>query len=273
MRKKQIHTGELTALADLIQETLFLCQRRFVDPETGRGPSHMLSVHRYADGTYNGYYLPILYQWGWNEYDHIVYGNGIFSMPFSHEDVWRFLTGRDDRPAPLELLLAENKEWKAICGGIRAGQVFFVRDDAEYRELDLVRHIKGGSMHRGSAFVASQMRRAWEAEPFSHTESACAFCDGDMNNPRKRGDFIVFDNRFKPHPWHKVVVPSRALLKRFPPDPNLNLLNPRMLQGMLALLPELWAERQEPNRRALCGMHFGALAGQTIAHPHLHVRQ
>ena len=233
----------------------------------------MLSVRMHTAARINGYYLPILNQWGWNEYDHLVYGDGVFSLPFTHEDIWRYLTDKIKQSAPSELVLAKRGKWKAVVGGIRVGQVFFVRESAEYRTLGLEKQIKGGSMNRGPAFVATQMRRSWEDAPLIHTIKTCAFCRGEVDNPVTRGDFIIFDNRFKPHLWHKVVVPNKALLQQFPPDPFTRLLHPKMLSGMLSLLPELWEQRKEPHRRVQCGLHFGVSAGQTMAHPHLHARQ
>jgi len=273
MRKKQRDTGELGDLITLIQETLDQCQKKFADPRTGRGPSCILSVRMHSLTRMSGYYLPILNHWGWNEYDHMVYGDGVFSLPFSHEDIWRYLTGTMTQPAPSELVFATRGRWKAVVGGIRVGQIFFVRESAEYRKLGLEEQIKGGSMNRGPAFVASQMRRSWEDTPLTHTTKTCAFCRGEVNNPVSRGDFIIFDNRFKPHPWHKVVVPSKTFLQQFPPDPLTRLLHPKMLSGMLNLMPELWGQRKELSQRVQCGLHFGVSAGQTMSHPHLHARQ
>ncbi|MDO8564701.1 MAG: hypothetical protein Q7R88_01770 [bacterium] len=269
-KQNLLSPGELDDLIALIESTLELCQKKFVDPRSGKGPSCLLSLRLHDDGSINGYYLPILNQWGWNEYDHIVYGDGCFSLPCSHEDTWHYLTGR--REGSSERVLASKGNWKAVLGGIRVGQVFFVRDISEYQGLGLEKHIQGGSMHRGPAFVKSMMQRSWEQPRLDHAPDTCPFCMGDVNLPVVRGDFIVFDNRFKPHPWHKVVVPSEQLLRRFPSDNNTGLLHPQVLSGMLKLLPELWEQRKEP-RRVQCGIHFGVLSGQTMAHPHLHARQ
>jgi hypothetical protein len=272
MKEKHPSAGELDDFTTLVQDPLELCQRRFADPESGKGPSCILSVRLHAAGL-NGYYLPILNHWGWNEYDHLVYGDGVLSLPFSHEDTWRYLTDSAESSIPEDRILEKRGSWKAVVGGIRVGQVFFVRDVGEYRALGLEKHVKGGFLHRGPAFVASQMRRMWEEVPLTHAPDTCAFCAGDVNNPVTRGDFIIFDNRFKPHPWHKVVVPRKGLLERFHSNPSTRLLHPKVLAGMLHLLPELWEQRREPDKRMQCGIHFGVLGGQNMAHPHLHARQ
>ncbi len=273
MKEKAITRKDLSDLIKLIQEITERCQKRFADPRSGKGPSCLLSLRMETMSCLIGYYLPILHHFGWNEYDHLVYGDGIFSLPFSHADVWRYLTGKERKEVPSDRVLAEHGVWKAVVGGIRAGQVFFIRDLAEYRKLGLEDKVKGGSLDRGSGFVASRMKRLWNEFPLPHVENGCAFCAGDIQNPIKRGDFIIFDNRFKPHPWHKVVIPSKELLKRLPPDPVTGLLHPKMLSGMLRLLPELCEERRDRNCRVSCGLHLGVFGGQTLAHPHLHARQ
>jgi hypothetical protein len=269
-KKKRAVQPEVDTLISLIQETLELCQEKFSHPDTRRAPSCMLSLRVQPDGAMTGYYLPILYQWGWNEYDHLVYGDGVYSLPFSHEDTWEYLT---ETTPPKERVLKTCGEWKAVLGGIRAGQVFFVHDIAEYHALGLEAHIKGGSLRRGASFVAAAMRRAWQEAELTHEAGRCAFCVGNVDNPVPRGDFIIFDNRFKPHPWHKVLVPSSALLERFPPSPRSGLLHPAMLSGMLRLIPELCNQRKDAHSRVQCGLHLGLFGGQTIAHPHLHFRQ
>lgn len=273
-RRKLMRVREFADLIELVLDTLELCQKKFTDPVSGKGPSCILSLRISPNGQVIGYYLPILHNWGWNEYDHAVYGDGIFSLPFSHMDTWQYLTGAGEQPDFPNLLLLTRGAWKAVVGGIRAGQVFFVKEFAEYEKLGLEAHIAGGYLHRGPDFVKSVMTRAWESDAdMPHDTATCAFCVNDVNNPTTHGDFIVFDNRFKPHPWHKVVAPKGELIERFPPNSRTRLLPREVLSGMLGLLPTLWEQRKDQNRRVQCGIHFGALGGQTMAHPHLHARQ
>ncbi|MSU55009.1 MAG: hypothetical protein EXS46_00540 [Candidatus Taylorbacteria bacterium] len=262
----------LNDLVVLIWNTIDLCQKKFANPNTGIGPSFLLSVTINSDGKLMAYYLPILNHWGFTEFDKLAYGMGKFTLPWPHIDTWRYLTDTDEPDG--DLLLDKQGGWKALVGGIRAGQVFFVKETADYHKLHLEKQVTSGGTRCGVELIRTKMRRAWGEGNLTHLSSqACSFCSGEVLNPINVDNLIVFDNQGTPHPWHKMIVPNKRWLESNPLETKTQLLPLPMLSEILELILVLCGERKYPNLPVQFGIHAGTFGGQNMPHPHAHLLQ
>ena len=251
-------------LATLVTDVISLGSSKFKDPDTGLEPNFMISLTLNRNSFLRGFYLPILNHWGFETFDYFTYNNGAIVLPWTHEDTWIYLTDsaeEDKVPSPPKLKGLE--EWKAVVGGIRAGQVLFTKN-SERVNANLI----AGGTRTGIKLIRDKMRRPWQKEFIKHPLEGCPFCYDRQDNERVVGNLKVFDNLYTPYNWHKLIIPTRDFYQNKPRE-DYHLFNRGGLEEVLDLSLDI--VNGANIKSAKLGVHKGYYAGQNIGHLHFHL--
>lgn len=253
-------------LANLVTDTLCICNDKYRDPSSGLTPDFMLSFRLNREGFSKGFYLPILNHLGFDSFDYFTYGGGAVVLPWTHEDTYRYLLGlSEDSELPKDLKLNQVGKWKSCIGGIRAGQVLFTRNSEE--DTSCLGTLSGGT-RAGKDVVKSKMKRPWQVRLPEHDLTDCPLCNKPQKNEETHGDVKVFDNSNTPYNWHKLIVPTKGFYQASVYD-DLFLYAPERFERVLGLCEEVLSHSSLDNTKL--GLHKGYSAGQNIAHLHFHL--
>ncbi|MDD5193717.1 MAG: hypothetical protein PHF67_03975 [Candidatus Nanoarchaeia archaeon] len=257
-------TNTTKTLAEIVTGTVALCQDKFKDPETGRGPDYSLEL-RYSrpQQSYSlGFYVPALNNLGANDWSALTLRDSSVVLPWPHEDSWRLLMDEYLGEPPSELVVSQNQNWKAVVAGIKAGQVIFTPD----RIPSCAPTISGGS-RAGKEVIRGKMKRPWQVHLKEHNLDSCELCNGSQINPTVEGDLKIFSNNSTPYPFHRMIIPTKEYYQSCR-DSNEFLTDPQRLGLILETASRLSDESGFDNLRLL--VHIGYTGGQNYPHLHFH---
>lgn len=258
------------SFARLAHDIVVLCGEKFQNPDTQTKPDFMLSCLIGEEGVTQGYYLPILNHWGISQYNYFTWGCGGFVLPWTHQDTWQFLMG-NNREVPKTLLLQQCESWKAIVGGVRAGQIFFVQSPDQLEKLPVI----SGGTRKGKELLERRMHSRQDSPALSHDANNCPFCKSEKGEVRFGAPgmlFKVMEAKFSPHSWHKIIVPAPEFVLEHGAC-AYDLYGPAFLKEVLDIACWYTLSRPQKNNPVQLGVHIGSFAGQNVGHMHFHMLQ
>lgn len=256
-------------LAEVVISIIGMAAKKFIDPFSGLPPEYMLSFLVGNQGVKCGYYLPVLNHWGFTEYNYLMWGIGGITLPWTHDDTWRWLAelSPDDRVLR-DRAICYRGDWKACIEGIRAGQIMFVKDG---RNLTVNAPIFSGGTRQGANILQGKMKRPWTSQKLEHHQEKCRFC-GPMDGEKTetRGNLRYFTNAFTPYSWHWLITPTKEYLQAYSLS---GFLTTDFLCEVFDIADELCQSRPDKDKPAELGIHMGSLAAQNMPHPHFAILQ